>query len=122
MATPLTGNGVLALIPPAETSAAASGTSPPPAESPVSQSADCLARSAVESPILIFLFFQKTIRSELERLHRAAIALATCDRRGDVRPVADRCRFLLDIYKHHCNAEDEVYSLVSYSGISDLWK
>ncbi|KAJ6822284.1 zinc finger protein BRUTUS [Iris pallida] len=63
--------------------------------------------SAEESPILIFLFFQKAIRTELERLHRAAVAFAN-DRRGDVRSLADRCRFLCAIYKHHCDAEDAV--------------
>ncbi|KAJ6854114.1 uncharacterized protein M6B38_101450 [Iris pallida] len=63
--------------------------------------------SAEDSPILIFLFFQKAIRTELDRLHRAAVAFAT-DRSGDVRSLADRCRFLCAIYKHHCNAEDAV--------------
>lgn len=118
MATPLTGDGVLALMPQGpldsvEPSSASSGaSSPPPSPVAAAPAGECLARSAVESPILIFLFFQKTIRSELERLHRAAVALATTDREGDVRAVADRCRFLLAIYKHHCNAEDEVRLVV----------
>ena len=47
------------------------------------------------------------MRSELERLNRAAVKFAT-DRSGDVQSLAERCRFLFAIYKHHCNAEDEV--------------
>lgn len=57
-------------------------------------------------PILIFLFFHKAIRSELEGLHRAAMAFATGV--GDINPLLERYHFLRAIYKHHCNAEDEV--------------
>ncbi|KAJ8641678.1 hypothetical protein MRB53_018372 [Persea americana] len=64
--------------------------------------------SASEYPILIFLFFHKAIRSELERMHRAAMAFAN-DRDGDdIRPLLDQYHFIHAIYKHHCNAEDEV--------------
>ncbi|PON59014.1 hemerythrin-like [Trema orientale] len=65
--------------------------------------------SALESPILIFLLFHKAIRSELDGLHRAAVALATNQESGaDIRPLIERYQFLRKIYKHHCNAEDEV--------------
>ncbi|PON78658.1 hemerythrin-like [Parasponia andersonii] len=65
--------------------------------------------SALESPILIFLLFHKAIRSELDGLHRAAVALATNQESGaDIRPLIERYQFLSKIYKHHCNAEDEV--------------
>ncbi|MQL90862.1 hypothetical protein Taro_023461 [Colocasia esculenta] len=115
MATPLTGDGLLALIPQGpldsvEPSSPAPGGASSSLPEPASAGGGggCLVSSALESPILIFLFFQKAIRSELERLHRAAVALATTDRGGNVRALADRCRFLFAIYKHHCNAEDEV--------------
>ncbi|GLT73542.1 hypothetical protein SLA2020_453930 [Shorea laevis] len=39
---------------------------------------------ALKPPILIFLFFHKAIRSELEGLHRAAMAFATGV--GDIKP------------------------------------
>eukprot|EP00257_Ricinus_communis_P020353 XP_015579561.1 zinc finger protein BRUTUS [Ricinus communis] len=63
--------------------------------------------SALKSPILIFLFFHKAIRSELDGLHRAAMAFATSTG-GDIKPLLQRYHFLRAIYKHHCNAEDEV--------------
>ncbi|KAL0920192.1 hypothetical protein M5K25_009312 [Dendrobium thyrsiflorum] len=108
MATPLAGDGVLALIPqepmssidPANPSSSSSSSA-------TSTSASSCMNSAEKSPIFIFLFFQKAIRSELERLHRVAIAFAT-DGVGDLRWLSERCRFLFDIYKHHCNAEDAV--------------
>lgn len=104
MATPLNVEGVMALMPqeplnpmdPSSSSAAASSPSP---------SADKM--SFVDNPILIFLFFQKAIRLELDRLHRAAEALATGSG-GDLRSLSDRWVFISDIYRHHCNAEDEV--------------
>ncbi|XP_010274617.1 PREDICTED: uncharacterized protein LOC104609887 [Nelumbo nucifera] len=67
----------------------------------------CLKNSALKSPFLIFLFFHKAIRSELDGLHRAALAFAT-DRNGDIQRLFERYHFLRAIYKHHCNAEDEV--------------
>ncbi|KAK9105795.1 hypothetical protein Scep_022639 [Stephania cephalantha] len=63
--------------------------------------------SALKSPILIFLFFHKAIRSELDGVHRAAVAFAA-DATGDIRPLFERALFLRAIYKHHCHAEDEV--------------
>ncbi|KAG6707158.1 hypothetical protein I3842_06G018200 [Carya illinoinensis] len=60
----------------------------------------------LKPPILIFLFFHKAIRSELEGLHRAAVVFATGG--GDIKPLSERYHFLRGIYKHHCNAEDEV--------------
>ncbi|XP_043716175.1 zinc finger protein BRUTUS-like isoform X2 [Telopea speciosissima] len=72
-----------------------------------SSSKPCLKNCAQKSPILIFLFFHKAIRSELDGLHRAAMAFAT-DQDGDIGQLFERCHFLRAIYKHHCNAEDEV--------------
>lgn len=61
------------------------------------------------SPIRVFLFFHKAIRAELDGLHRAAMAFATkSDDNGDIKPLLERYRFFRSIYKHHCNAEDEV--------------
>lgn len=59
------------------------------------------------SPILIFLFFHKAMRNELDALHRLAMAFATGNR-SDIQPLSDRYHFLSAIYRHHCNAEDEV--------------
>ncbi|OVA12998.1 zinc finger protein [Macleaya cordata] len=71
-------------------------------------SKSCLKNNpALKSPILIFLFFHKAIRSELEGLHREAVAFAT-NQNGNIRPLFERAHFLRAIYKHHCNAEDEV--------------
>lgn len=99
MATP--GDGVLALIPlePLNSMEAAPSSS--------SSSASCLDSPTEKSPILIFLLFHKAIRSELDRLHRSAVAFAT-DGCGELGSLSERCRFLFAIYKHHCNAEDEV--------------
>ncbi|PKA59692.1 RING finger and CHY zinc finger domain-containing protein 1 [Apostasia shenzhenica] len=106
MATPLAGDGVLALMPQEPVSsidAAASSSS-----SSTSAAASSGGRSSAEStPILIFLFFHKAIRCELDRLHRAAIAFAT-DGSGDVRWISERFLFLFEVYTHHCNAEDAV--------------
>jgi zinc finger-like protein len=73
---------------------------------------------ALKPPILIFLFFHKAIRSELEGLHRAAMAFATGA--GDIKPLLERYHFLRAIYKHHCNAEDEVRVCVRLIFVSDL--
>ncbi|CAI0454580.1 unnamed protein product [Linum tenue] len=73
---------------------------------PSTPSKSCLKNSVLKSPILIFLFFHKAIRSELDGLHRAAMDFATSG--GDIKPLLDKYHFLRGIYKHHCNAEDEV--------------
>ncbi|KAF9677368.1 hypothetical protein SADUNF_Sadunf08G0100400 [Salix dunnii] len=73
---------------------------------PAAPSETCLKSPALKSPILIFLFFHKAIRSELDGLHSAAIAFATTG--GDIKPLIERYHFFRSIYKHHCNAEDEV--------------
>lgn len=73
------------------------------------QSKTCLKNSASKSPILIFLFFHKAIKSELDCLHRAAMAFATnSEGGGDISSLLERYHFFRAIYKHHCNAEDEV--------------
>lgn len=64
-------------------------------------------KSEEKSPILIFLFFHKAVRNELEALHRLAMAFAT-GQGADLRSMLERCRFLRSIYKQHSNAEDEV--------------
>ncbi|XP_061344985.1 zinc finger protein BRUTUS-like [Gastrolobium bilobum] len=63
--------------------------------------------SKLESPILIFLFFHKAIRNELDALHRLAMAFATGNR-SDIQPLSERYHFLSSIYRHHSIAEDEV--------------
>ncbi|KAK1298760.1 hypothetical protein QJS10_CPB14g00381 [Acorus calamus] len=100
MATPLTtgiqrGDGVMALM-----GAAAAPVDPVELKSSL---------SPMDSPIQIFLLFHKALRSELDRLHRMAIAFAT-DRAGEgvVKPLFEQYRFLIAMYRHHCNAEDEV--------------
>ncbi|XP_010534220.1 PREDICTED: uncharacterized protein LOC104809834 isoform X1 [Tarenaya hassleriana] len=80
-------------------------SSPP---SPAKTSCSGLAEDAGEiSPILIFLFFHKAVCSELDALHRLALEFAT-GHHVDLRSLRERYRFLRSIYKHHCNAEDEV--------------
>lgn len=74
---------------------------------------DCLRSSEPRSPILIFLFFHKAIRNELDTLHRLAMAFAT-GQRADIRPLFERYHFLRSIYKHHSNAEDEVKFLIYF--------
>lgn len=96
MATPLAGEGPIA---------AAIPRSPPPPESGRG------AGSAAEAPVLIFVYFHKAIRAELERMHAAAVRLATMGRAGgggDVAALEARCRFLFAVYRHHCHAEDAV--------------
>lgn len=76
--------------------------------SPVANSFAGHSEDAEEiSPILIFLFFHKAVCSELEALHRLALEFAT-GHHVDLRLLRERYRFLRSIYKHHCNAEDEV--------------
>ncbi|RRT38880.1 hypothetical protein BHE74_00059614 [Ensete ventricosum] len=94
MATPVAGDGVLALMPQEVVN------SMDPSPSPFNGSSE-------KSPIMIFVYFQKAIRTELNRLHHDAVELATAGS-GDVRFLAERCIFLFDIYQHHCNAEDVV--------------
>ncbi|VAH78885.1 unnamed protein product [Triticum turgidum subsp. durum] len=99
--TPMAGEGTLAAVMP---------LSPPPpaaAEAAAGSAAEAAAGSAAEAPMLIFLYFHKAIRAELEGLHGAAVRLAT-ERAGDVGALAERCRFFVNIYKHHCDAEDAV--------------
>ncbi|KAJ1405725.1 Zinc finger, RING-type [Sesbania bispinosa] len=62
--------------------------------------------SLLESPILIFSFFHKAIRNELDALNRLAMAFATGNR-SDIRPLSERYHFLRSMYRHHSNAEDE---------------
>ncbi|KAJ0725095.1 putative transcription factor C2H2 family [Helianthus annuus] len=59
------------------------------------------------SPVHIFLYFHKAIRSELDALHQSAIYFAT-NSHVEIEPLLKRYHFLRSIYKHHCNAEDEV--------------
>lgn len=63
--------------------------------------------AAVKSPILMFLYFHKAIRLELDCLHKAAVEFATCGD-GDIWSIKEKCIFLAEVYKHHCNAEDAV--------------
>ncbi|KAF2322576.1 hypothetical protein GH714_019089 [Hevea brasiliensis] len=49
---------------------------------------------------------QEVWRSELDGLHCAAMTFATTG--GDIKPLLRKYHFLRSIYKHHCNAEDEV--------------
>ncbi|XP_059649687.1 zinc finger protein BRUTUS-like [Cornus florida] len=101
MATPLTGiqhrDGGLAIMAGPVNQLDPSGTSNKPSTS----------HETLKSPILIFLFFHKAIRTELDHLHRAAMAFAT-NQHSDIKPLLERYHFLRSIYKHHCNAEDEV--------------
>ncbi|KAG6601280.1 Zinc finger protein BRUTUS, partial [Cucurbita argyrosperma subsp. sororia] len=78
--------------------------------SPVNSSMESCSRIvAAQSPILIFVFFHKAIRAELDRFHRDAIEFATNQQSGgDIGPLLQRYHFLRAVYKHHCNAEDEV--------------
>ncbi|KAJ3695692.1 hypothetical protein LUZ60_001069 [Juncus effusus] len=105
MASPMAGDGVLALMPQEVT--APIDSSAPSSSNSNSASKEGNQRTIQEYPVLIFLYFHKAIRSELDRLHRAAVELATGGG-GDVAELAERCRFLIEIYKHHCNAEDAV--------------
>ncbi|GJN15135.1 hypothetical protein PR202_gb02028 [Eleusine coracana subsp. coracana] len=94
MATPMPGDASIA--------AAAVPRSPPAPDA-----GGAGASTAAEAPVLIFVYFHKAIRAELERLHAAAVRLAT-ERAGDVADFEARCRFLFSVYRHHCDAEDAV--------------
>ncbi|KAL5748875.1 hypothetical protein ACOSP7_025918 [Xanthoceras sorbifolium] len=82
-------------------------------EAVLSESVDAASSSASfksserDSPILIFCFFHKAVRNELDALHLLAMKFAT-GHRVDVRTLFERYRFLRSVYKHHSNAEDEV--------------
>lgn len=95
MATPLDGGGVAVL---------SNSVNKVDSASPLKDDLKC---SKPESPILIFLFFHKAIRNELEALHRLALAFATGNR-SDIQPLSERYHFLSSMYRHHSNAEDEV--------------
>ncbi|KAI3453049.1 hypothetical protein Pfo_009712 [Paulownia fortunei] len=92
MATPVIQNGGISVI----------------TAAPVDQNGHSAAALRASSPIRIFLFFHKAIRAELDCLHRSAMALATNRSGGDIKQLMEKCHFLRSIYKHHCNAEDEV--------------
>lgn len=81
------------------------------AAAPVNSSMESSSRIlALESPILIFVFFHKAIRAELDRFHRDSMEFATNQQSGgDIAPLLQRYHFLRALYKHHCNAEDEVF-------------
>ncbi|CAD6332947.1 unnamed protein product [Miscanthus lutarioriparius] len=95
MATPMAGEGPIPI-------AAAIPRSPPPL------SDGGAGGSAAEAPVLIFVYFHKAIRAELERMHAAAVRFATGRAGGDVAVLEARCRFLFTVYRHHCDAEDAV--------------
>lgn len=115
MAAPLTGlqhrdgvGGVAVMAGPLNQSTSNNNSNKQP-----SSSCNCVKNNSAlkRSPILIFLFFHKAIRTELEGLHRAAMAFANNQENhgnDDINPLLRRCHFLRSIYKHHCNAEDEV--------------
>lgn len=112
MATPLTGlqrrDGGLGLM-----AGPANGMDSSPSKG-------CLKSSAVKSPILIFSLFHKAIRSELDGLHRAAMDFAT-NQDSDINTLLERYHFFRAIYKHHCNAEDEVVSFfISFAVLNPI--
>lgn len=61
-----------------------------------------------KSPILIFFYFHKAIRNELDTLHLLTLAFATGHQTVEIKPLFQRYRFLRLVYKYHSNAEDEV--------------
>ncbi|KAJ1398314.1 Zinc finger, CHY-type [Sesbania bispinosa] len=75
-----------------------------------SSSSTCSNTSLLlQSPILIFSLFHKAINSELQSLHQAALDfVSNHDDPSDLKSLSHRCHFLRTIYKHHCNAEDQV--------------
>lgn len=70
----------------------------------------------IESPILIFCLFHKAISSELQSLHATAFDFVSNRRHSQphsplkIMSFSHRCHFLRTLYKHHCNAEDQVHS------------
>ncbi|RZB91645.1 Zinc finger protein BRUTUS isoform C [Glycine soja] len=68
----------------------------------------------IESPILIFCLFHKAISSELQSLHATAFDFVSNRRHSQphsplkIMSFSHRCHFLRTLYKHHCNAEDQV--------------
>ncbi|KAH9778758.1 zinc finger protein BRUTUS [Citrus sinensis] len=72
-----------------------------------SKSSDLDEEEDDDSPILIFCFFHKAVRNELDALHQLAMNFAT-GHRVDILSLSERYRFLHSVYKHHSNAEDEV--------------
>lgn len=74
---------------------------------PSSKSSDLDEEEDDDSPILIFCFFHKAVRNELDALHQLAMSFAT-GHRVEILSLSERYRFLHSVYKHHSNAEDEV--------------
>lgn len=62
---------------------------------------------AMPSPILVFLFFHKAIRAELEHLYRDALAVEKGTEK-EFQALFRRYEFLQIVYTQHSNAEDEV--------------
>lgn len=63
--------------------------------------------AAISSPILVFLFFHKAIRAELERLYKDALAIEKGEGK-EFEALSSRYEFLRVVYMQHSNAEDEV--------------
>ncbi|CAN6451570.1 unnamed protein product [Victoria cruziana] len=116
MATPLAGlqhsERVLSsqMVCPVNNPGTVDASSSPSSSSPASSQATAAAKenllkSSHRSPILMFLFFHKAIKTELDRLHQAALDFATG---GDIDALLARYHFLRMIYKNHVIAEDEV--------------
>ncbi|KAJ0105207.1 hypothetical protein Patl1_19149 [Pistacia atlantica] len=80
-----------------------------PSDSADTTSLTCCLKMSLErdSPILIFCFFHKAVRNELDALHRLAMKFAT-GHPVDICTLFERYRFLRSVYQHHSNAEDEV--------------
>ena len=75
--------------------------------------------------VLIFLYFHKAIRAELEALHVAAVLLAT-ERTGDVAALAERCRFFFnaeDAVRMQANPCGALFFLcfLSFSPVASCW-
>ncbi|MCO5596270.1 hypothetical protein L7F22_050330 [Adiantum nelumboides] len=63
--------------------------------------------ATVSSPILVFLFFHKAIKAELEHLYRDALAVEKGEKE-EFQALFRRYEFLQIVYTQHSNAEDEV--------------
>ncbi|KAK7407514.1 hypothetical protein VNO78_09467 [Psophocarpus tetragonolobus] len=68
---------------------------------------DTSVDNPVESPILLMCLFQKAIISELKLLHLTAFDFVS-DPHSLLKSFSHRCHFLRTLYKHYCNAEDQV--------------